>query len=109
MRCDVALRDPKISPAARAYLEGKIARLDRLDHHLESAHAFLSTEREKKKVELVVSIERHGTVVVETRHENVFAAIDLAVDRMERQLAKEKEKRIERGRRVRKSRPPPER
>ncbi|MGH7150471.1 MAG: ribosome hibernation-promoting factor, HPF/YfiA family, partial [Planctomycetota bacterium] len=84
----------------RPYLEKKLDRLRRLlNHHIESLRAFVSTEHERRKVELVVSIEHHGKVVIEVEHADVLAAIDLAVDRLERQLAKEKDKRVERGRR----------
>jgi len=98
---EVVLRDPRLPARARPYLEGKFERFRRLlNHHIESVRAFVSIEHERKRVELVASIEHHGKVVIETEHADVFAAIDLAVDRMERQLAKEKEKRIERGRRA---------
>jgi putative sigma-54 modulation protein len=97
---EVVLRDPRLPAGTRLYLERKLDRLRRLlDHHVESVRAFVSTEHERRKVELVASIEHHGKVVIEVEHPDVLAAVDLAVDRLERQLAKEKEKRTEKGRR----------
>ena len=100
MILEVVLRDPKLPAGTRPYLEKKLERLRRLlNHHIESLRAFVSTEHERRRVELVASIEHHGKVVIEVEHADVLAAIDLSVDRLERQLAKEKEKRIEKGRR----------
>jgi len=98
---EVTLRDSRIPSSARDYLEEKLQRLDRLHQHAQGVRAVLSLEREIRRVELIVVIEHHSTLVVEERDPDLLAAIDRAVDRMDRLLAKEKDKRIQRSRRGR--------
>jgi hypothetical protein len=47
---------------------------------------------------MVVHVDSGATLVGEERHTDMFAAIDLLVDKMERQLTKHKEKLHERNR-----------
>jgi putative sigma-54 modulation protein len=58
---------------------------------------FLHVCREQK-VEVTIHTLRNGVVRVEDAEENLYAAIDLVCDKIERKLTRTKEKAIAKGR-----------
>ncbi|MBT8428892.1 MAG: ribosome-associated translation inhibitor RaiA [Gammaproteobacteria bacterium] len=80
-----------ITDALRAYVDEKIARLERHFDHVTNVHVILSVEKLVKKAEATVHIAG-ADVFADSTHEDMYAAIDSLVDKLDRQVLKHKEK-----------------
>jgi len=80
-----------VTAALRSYVEEKIARLERHFDHVTNVHVILSVEKLNKKAEATVHIAG-ADVFAESVHEDMYAAIDALVDKLDRQVLRHKEK-----------------
>ena len=80
-----------ITPALRAYVEGKFERLERHFDNMTNIHVILSVEKERQKAEASISVNK-GKLYAEAQHEDMYAAIDTLIDKLDRQVKKHKEK-----------------
>jgi len=91
MQVSVTGHHVEVTPALRSYVEEKIHRLERHFDHMTNVHVVLTVEKERQKAEATVQVTR-GTLFADTEHEDMYAAIDALVDKLDRQLKKHKEK-----------------
>ena len=82
----VDLTDP-----LRAYVDEKIARLERHFDHVTNVHVILSVEKLDQKAEATVHIAG-ADVFADATHQDMYAAIDALVDKLDRQVLRHKEK-----------------
>lgn len=80
-----------ITEAMRAYVDEKIARLERHFDHVTNVHVILSVEKLNKKAEATVHVAG-ADVFADATHEDMYAAIDALVDKLDRQVIRHKEK-----------------
>ena len=80
-----------ITDSMRAYVDEKIARLERHFDHVTNVHVILSVEKLTKKAEATVHIAG-ADVFADATHEDMYAAIDALVDKLDRQVLRHKEK-----------------
>ena len=80
-----------MTPALRAYVEEKIGRLERHFDHMTSVHVILSVEKERHMAEATVQVNG-GSLFADERHDDMYAAIDGLIDKLDRQIKKHKEK-----------------
>lgn len=80
-----------ITDALRAYVEEKIARLERHFDHVTNVHVILSVEKLQKKAEATVHVAG-ADVFADAVHEDMYAAIDALIDKLDRQVIRHKEK-----------------
>ena len=80
-----------VTDALRAYVDEKIARLERHFDHVTNVHVILSVEKLTKKAEATVHIAG-ADVFADSTHEDMYAAIDALIDKLDRQVLKHKEK-----------------
>ena len=80
-----------ITPALRTYVDNKFNRLERHFDRMTNIHVILSIEKERQKAEATIHVSR-GNVFADEEHEDMYAAIDGLVDKLDRQLKKHKEK-----------------
>ena len=80
-----------ITPALRSYVDNKFNRLERHFDKMTNIHVILSIEKERQKAEATIHVS-HGNVFADEEHEDMYAAIDGLVDKLDRQLKKHKEK-----------------
>jgi len=81
----------EITPALRQYVTEKMERLARHFDHVGNVHVVLSVEKLRHKAEATIHLHR-GTVFAEIEDEDMYAAIDGLVDKLDRQVKKQKEK-----------------
>ena len=84
-------RHLEITPAIRDYATGKFGKVKRHFDNVIDVHIILSVEKLKQKAEATVHISGKD-VFVECEDENLYAAIDTLVDKLDRQVLKHKEK-----------------
>ena len=80
-----------ITDALRSYVENKFNRLERHFDNMTNIHVILGIEKERQKAEATIHVSR-GNIYADTVHEDMYAAIDGLVDKLDRQLKKHKEK-----------------
>jgi putative sigma-54 modulation protein len=81
----------EVTPALRAYVEQKAERLERRFDHLTNVHFVLTVEKERHKAEATVHVNR-GNLFADAEHEDMYAAIDELIDKLDRQIKRHKEK-----------------
>jgi putative sigma-54 modulation protein len=70
----------------------KASKLDRYNDQIQHAEIVLGNEGDRKLVEMIVTTRRGGKHVGQVEHEDTFAAIDILMDKMKRQIERQKEK-----------------
>jgi putative sigma-54 modulation protein len=80
-----------ITDALRAYVDEKIAKLERHFDHVTNVHVILSVEKLTRKAEATVHIAG-ADVFADSVHEDMYAAIDGLIDQLDRQVLRHKEK-----------------
>ncbi len=82
-----------ITPSIREYVEGK---LQRITHHFDNVidvNVILSVEKLKQKVEATVHL-RGRDIFCESAADDMYAAIDGLIDKLDRTILKHKEKAL---------------
>ncbi|CAM4274573.1 ribosome hibernation-promoting factor, HPF/YfiA family [Paenibacillus tarimensis] len=93
MKYNIRGQQIEVTDALRDYVEKKISRLDRyFEAPLTSdVNVTLSVIRNKQSVEVTIPLT--GVVLrAEEQHDDMYAAVDLVVDKLERQIRKHKTK-----------------
>jgi putative sigma-54 modulation protein len=80
-----------ITPAIREYVASKLERVSRHFDDLMDVNVVLSVEKLQQKIEANIHV-RGKELFVEAEDENLYAAIDLFADKLDRQIIKHKEK-----------------
>ena len=99
-------RHCELSDALKDYATRKAERLQRRFDGIHNIEMILSVEGGKPKAEIIVSAVRGQKCVAATTHEDLFGAIDLVVDKIDRQVKRLKGRLREHHGRV--AEPPPE-
>jgi putative sigma-54 modulation protein len=81
----------EITPAIREYATGKFGKIKRHFDNVIDVNIILSVEKMQQKAEATVHLSGKD-VFVECTDENLYAAIDTLVDKLDRQVLKHKEK-----------------
>jgi len=80
-----------VTQPIRDYLASKLERLTRHFDHVIDVNVILSVERVQRKVEATVHVSGRD-LFAESQNEDMYAAIDGLVDKLDRQIVKHKEK-----------------
>jgi putative sigma-54 modulation protein len=80
-----------ITPAIRSFVNEKFERLQRHFDQITNIHVILTVEKARHKAEATVHVNR-GNLFAESEHEDMYAAIDTLIDKLDRQILKHKEK-----------------
>ena len=81
----------EITDSMRAYVEEKLAKLERHFDHVTNVQVILSVEKQRQKAEATVHLAGND-VFAEATNEDMYAAIDALIDKLDRQVLKHKEK-----------------
>lgn len=92
-------RHMEVTDAIRSYVEKKLARLERYYDRISEMEVILDEEGNNHKIDIMVKADHRAPFVVHESGEDMYACLDSAVDKLERQLTRFKEKsRIHKGR-----------
>lgn len=101
MLIKITARHMDVTDAIRSYVEKKLARVTKYYNRISEVEVILTEEGQgqRHKIEVIVRVDNHQPFVVHESGNDMYACVDLAVDKLERQLTKHKEKsRIHKGR-----------
>jgi len=87
----VTARDSKISDEMKEYIKDKLARLEKLSHKIVDVHVVMDFQRYLYIVEVNINTNL-AKIIYKEADADMFAAIDTAVDKLERQMRKIKER-----------------
>lgn len=80
-----------ITESLRTYVETKFEKLERHFDHVTDVHVILTVEKLVQKAEATVQVSG-AKLFAEDHQEDMYAAIDALVDKLDRQIKKHKEK-----------------
>jgi putative sigma-54 modulation protein len=84
----------EITNPLRDYVNSKMERLERHFDNVTDMHVVLSVEKLRHKAEATMRI-RGSNLFADATEEDMYAAIDALVDKLDRQVKKHKEKRTD--------------
>ena len=88
----VTFRHTEPTEALKQYAEEKVRRITKYFAHPLDAHVILAVDSKECQV-AEVQLHTHGAMIVgKEQHQDLYAAIDLAIDKIERQIKKQKTK-----------------
>lgn len=95
----VTARSEKITARERKHAAEKIQKLEKYFNGITRIEISLQRAAEVALAELIISVKRGGQIFCKRRDKDLYAAIDLVLDKAEIQLTRHKEKvRTHRGR-----------
>ena len=90
MQLSVTGHHIEIPESLRNYVATKLAKLERHFDHMTDIHCVLTVEKLQQKAEATIQVGG-GTIHAEQTEPNMYAAIDILVDKLDRQVKKHKE------------------
>ena len=81
----------EITDSIRTYMTSKLERVTKHFDHVIDINAIMSVEKLRQKVEVTVHV-RGKEIFCESTAENMYAAIDALIDKLDRAIIKHKEK-----------------
>lgn len=92
MKCNIRGEKLKITDAIRDYVENKMSKLDKYFKASDvSANVLIKLKGKKEAIEVTIPYDKY-ILRNEEIHDDLYAAIDLVVDKLERQIRKNKTK-----------------
>ncbi|AVJ55090.1 hypothetical protein C5610_01520 [Idiomarina sp. OT37-5b] len=80
-----------ITDALRDYVDTKFAKLERHFDHINNVHVILKVEKTAQIAEANLHVNG-GEIFADAQHDDMYAAIDGLIDKLDRQVIKHKEK-----------------
>lgn len=94
MQLSVTGHHVEVSAPLKDYVVSKIEKLERHFDHVSDVHCILTVEKLRHKAEATVFVNG-GTIYADATEEDMYAAIDGLVDKLDRQVKKHKEKMVD--------------
>ena len=91
MQLSVTGHHVDVTPALRDYVAVKLQRLERHFDHVSDVHCILTVEKLIHKAEATIHLSG-GTIHADSSENDMYAAIDGLIDKLNRQVRKHKEK-----------------
>ena len=84
-----------VTDAIKDYISSKFERIERHEDHVTNVHVIISVNRHHHRAEATLH-GLGGEIFAVAKSDDLYAAIDLLTDKVDRQILKQKEKRIDR-------------
>jgi putative sigma-54 modulation protein len=91
MNLSVSGHHLEVTPALKSYVQNKLERVTRHFDHVIDAHVILTVEKLKQKAEVTLHV-RGKDLHCESEEGDLYAAIDLLADKLDRQVLRYKDK-----------------
>lgn len=95
MRINITGHHVNVTPPMHDYVTAKMSKLIHHNDRITHAQVTLSSEKDRKKAEASIQLAG-GDVFAHCEAENMYAAIDSLLEKLDRQVLKSKEKQIRR-------------
>ncbi len=94
MQLNVSGHHVDVTDSLRNYVDSKFSRLERHFDIVSDVHCILTVEKLRHKAEAKVNVNG-GTIYADATEEDMYAAIDGLVDKLDRRVRKHKEKLVD--------------
>ncbi len=94
MHLNVSGHHVEVTQALRSYVESKIEKIERHFDLISDVNCILTVEKLRHKAEATIQVNG-GTIYADNTEEDMYAAIDGLVDKLERRVRKYKEKLVD--------------
>ena len=94
MQVNISGHQLDVTDAMREYVGEKLGRLERHFDKITNVQVIMQVEKLKHQIEATLHVAGRE-VVAHAEHEDMYAAIDLLADKLDRQLIKHKEKQLD--------------
>ncbi|MBK9522563.1 MAG: ribosome-associated translation inhibitor RaiA [Rhodocyclaceae bacterium] len=91
MNMNITGHHVELTPAIREYASNKLERVIRHFDHVTSVHVILSVDKLVQKAEVTLHVKGKD-IYADATDANLYAAIDLVTDKLDRQVVKHKER-----------------
>jgi len=91
MQINLTGRHVDITDSMKNYVDTKFAKLERHFDHINNVHVILDVEKLNQKAEATLHVNG-GEIFATNVHDDMYAAIDGLIDKLDRQVIKHKEK-----------------
>lgn len=91
MQINITGHQIDVTPAMRDYVNSKFERLSRFFDNVMNAHVVLEVQKLSHKAEATIHVAG-GDLFADATAEDMYAAIDALVDKLDRQVKKHKDK-----------------
>lgn len=92
----VTARHMDCTKSIQNYIETKLARIPLEYPKIIDAKVVVDNQRHGQMVEIVLHCSNHITIEADTETRDLYEAVDLTIEKIERQMRKEKTKRLKR-------------
>ena len=94
MQLNVTGHHVDVTDSLRHYVSSKIEKIERHFDHVSDVHCILRVEKLRHTAEATVLVSG-GTFFADSTDDDMYAAIDSLVDKLDRQVCKHKEKLVD--------------
>jgi len=94
MQLSVTGHHVDVTPAMRNYVASKLEKVERHFDLVSDVHCILTVEKLRHKAEATINVNG-GKIYADATKEDMYAAIDGLVDKLDRQVRKHKEKLVD--------------
>jgi len=94
MQLNVSGHHVEVTESLRGYVETKIEKIERHFDIVSNVHCILTVEKLQHKAEATVNVNG-GTIYADAIEEDMYAAIDGLMDKLDRRVRKHKEKLVD--------------
>jgi putative sigma-54 modulation protein len=95
MQLNISGHHVDVTDALKSYTSEKLSKLERHFDHITNVHVVLSVEKSRQRAEATIHASG-AELFAEADSEDMYAAIDLLTDKLDRQVLKHKEKLVNR-------------
>jgi putative sigma-54 modulation protein len=92
MNLNVSGHHLEVTPAIRTYVQAKLERISRHFDEVIDAHVILTVDKLRQRAEVTLHV-RGKDLHCESEEADLYAAIDLLVDKLDRQVLRYKDRR----------------
>ncbi|MEN2993850.1 MAG: ribosome-associated translation inhibitor RaiA [Thermodesulfovibrio sp.] len=91
MKITIRGKNIDVTEALRSYIEKRISKFERFLNEASEAIVTISTEKFTHKIDVLLKVEGH-LIQAEGKTEDLYSAVDMVVEKLEKQVLKYKEK-----------------
>lgn len=92
MQIKISSKHMQITPAIESYAAKKVEKLSRFFDRIQQIDVVIDKTKNGYTIEIITDVEHHEPFIATSTHEDLYAGIDLGVDRSIRQLKDHKSK-----------------
>ncbi len=92
MQVKISSKHMQVTPAIEEYASKKIEKFPRYFNRIQQVEVVIDKARNGYTVEIITDVEHHDPFIANSSHEDLYACLDVSIDRTLRQLKDHKSK-----------------